>query len=270
LSKAQRQSRIVQELRTTSHLRIADLAERFDVSTETIRRDLEELSQEGLVSRAYGGALSRRAMAVQPAFGEREQANVNERWRIGELVASLIAPGEVLMVDSGATTTQFARSLAAQQKASTVLTNSLSIALALGESEDARVILCPGDFSPGEHGVYGPDTLDFLRRFRANKAILGASAIDVDGVMDVNSAAAWVKRTMMEKADETLLLVDSSKFGQRRLEIVSHLNTVDALITDAEPGPELMNALAESGTRVLVADPDAIAATAPEPRKARQ
>lgn len=264
LTKTQRQSRIVHELRTTSHLRITDLAERFGVSTETIRRDLEGLSREGVVSRAYGGAISRSPMGVQPAFGQREQEHVNERWRIGELAASLIAPGEVLLVDSGATTTQFARSLAARHKNVTVLTNSLAVALALGDGGAARTILCPGDFSGGEAGVYGPDTLDFCRRFQANKAIIGASALTSQGVMDVNSAASWVKRVMLEQADETFLLVDSSKFGQRRLEMVSPLGAVDALITDAEPDAALMEALAAAGTRVLVADPETVAQAAPE------
>ena len=105
------------------------------------------------------------------------------------------------MIDSGSTTSLFAHALAARGLALTVLTNCLLVARALGASPRCRLMLCPGEYVMREGGVYGADTLDFIRRFRANRAIIGAGGVTVDGVMDADSASCAVKRAMMERAE---------------------------------------------------------------------
>jgi DeoR/GlpR family transcriptional regulator of sugar metabolism len=249
LRKTERQQRILAELRLSPHVRISELAERFGVSTETVRRDVDLLSEKGLVSRAYGGAAPA-PMALQPSFGERAEAHLEERMRIAELAATLPQPGEVLMIDAGSTTSQFARRLAVTGRDLTVLTNSIPVAGALASNDTISVILCPGDYSPREAAVYGDETLSFLQRFRANRAFIGASGLGVEGIMDANRAATAVKRVMLRQSGERYLLVDRSKFNQRMVSIVEPLMAIDAIIADELPDGALLEALTTAGVRL--------------------
>jgi DeoR/GlpR family transcriptional regulator of sugar metabolism len=248
IRKAQRQQQILAELRLAPHVRISELAERFGVSTETVRRDVDILSEHGLVARSYGGAAA--PMAMQPSFGERDEARLDERMRIAERAAMLPQPGEVLMIDAGSTTSHFARRLAETGRELTVLTNSIPVARALGGNDSISVILCPGDYDANEAAVYGDETVSFLARFRANRGFIGASGLSADGIMDANRAATAVKRAMLRQSDERYLLADRSKFGQRRLSIVQPLTGIDALISDAAPDGQLLDALTLARVRL--------------------
>src|SRR5919202_2124740 len=253
--KQRRHQRIIAALAASPTVRISTLADEFGVSTETVRRDIDELTRRGLVDRTYGGA-SARHIGFQPAFGEREALAVEERTRIGRAAAALVKPGDVLMIDSGSTTTQFARALAAEARDLTVITNSQGVANALVDIEAVRVVFCPGEFSGRERGVYGPETIAFLDRFYADLAFIGASGLTADGPTDVVSQACWVKRSMIDRASRSVLLVDSGKFGQKHLEIVCPLNRLSGIVTDAAPSGALAQAIATAGIelRVAVAD----------------
>jgi DeoR/GlpR family transcriptional regulator of sugar metabolism len=260
IRKTERQQQILAELRLAPHVRISELAERFGVSTETVRRDVDTLSEQGLVSRAYGGAAAS-PMATQPSFGERNEAHLEERMRIAQHAILVPQAGEVLMIDAGSTTNQFARRLAVTGCDLTVITNSIPIAGVLGSNSSISVILCPGDYSPSEAAVYGDETVAFLQRFRANRVFIGASGLSVDGIMDANRSAAWIKRAMLRQSDERYLLVDHSKFNQRMLSIVEPLAAIDALISDIPPTGALFDALLDSGIHLIPEnDADPVAA----------
>jgi len=252
LRRDDRFERIMAALRVGSSVRIADLAARFGVSTETVRRDLDELSRQGLVDRTYGGA----APAVsfhEAAVDERARERVAERRRIGACAAGLIEDGDVLMIDSGSTTVHFAQRLAAAAPRITVLTNCLGVALALGPAAETRVVLCPGDYRVQEGGVFGPETAAFLQRFRATKAIIGASGLTAEGPVELDSAATWVKRTMIERAARRFLLIDESKLGALSIETVCPLDQINDLVTSAPPSAALRDALNAAGIEVHVA-----------------
>ena len=252
LHRDDRFEHVMAALRVGSSVRVADLAARFGVSTETVRRDLDELSRRGLVDRTYGGA----APAVsfhEAAIDERARERVAERRRIGACAAGLIEDGDVLMIDSGSTTVHFAQRLAAAAPHITVLTNCLGVALALGPAAETRVVLCPGDYRAQEGGVFGPETAAFLRRFRATKAIIGASGLTAEGPVELDSAATWVKRTMIERADRRFLLIDESKLGAQSIETVCPLDQIDDLVTSAMPTAALRDALDAAGIVVHVA-----------------
>ncbi len=252
LTRNERFERIIAELRASSTVRISALADEFGVSTETARRDIDELSRRGLVERTYGGAAAR-AIAREPAVNERYRLLVEERSRIGHRAAALVRPGEVLMIDSGSTTTHFARRLAVSAKNLTVVTNSVNVAVALGQNPSLRVLLCPGDYNPREAGVYGLETAVFLRRYLVTKAFIGATGLTVDGPVDMDSAACGVKRTMIERAERRFLLVDKSKFGIRSLEVVCPLAALDDVIADAAPDTALRQALADAHVELHLA-----------------
>jgi DeoR/GlpR family transcriptional regulator of sugar metabolism len=251
--KAARQQRIVAELATSPTVRISHLAERFGVSTETARRDIEELSRRGIVDRTYGGAATR-YIGFQPAVTERARHAVAERSRIGRAAAALVKSGDVVMIDSGSTTTEFARALAASLAGPiTILTNSLSVATTLVDINTIRVILCPGDLNGRERGLYGPDAVAFIGRYYADIAFIGASGLTVDGPTDVETRACSIKRAMVERASRTVLLVDSTKFDQKHLEVVCPLARISNIVTDAQPGKTLAEAMRRVGTSLNVA-----------------
>lgn len=255
LRKDERQTRILEELRGTPHVRISTLADKFDVTTETIRRDLDALSAKGLVDRAYGGA-SARPMGVQPSAYERRAEHVEERSRIGAAAAALLDPGEVLMIDAGSTTAELAQRLIHAGLSLTIVTNCYQVATAL-VAGDTRVVVCPGEFDGREAAVFGTDTVDFLRRFHANKTFIGASGVAADGFSDVNRSAVSIKRTMIERADEAWLLADHSKFDARLLEVVAPLGALTGIVCDREPTGALRSAIDRNGLRLVVADKEA-------------
>ena len=251
--KTLRQQQIVAELASSPIVRISRLAERFGVSAETARRDIEELSQRGVLDRTYGGAATR-YIGLQPAVNERDQHAVAERKRIGQAAAALVKAGDVVMIDSGSTTTQFARALAGTLAGEvTVLTNSLAVASALVDIASARIILCPGDLDARERGVYGPDTVGFIGRYYADLCFIGASGLTVDGPTDVESRACAIKRAMVDRAGRTMLLVDSTKFDQKHLEVVCPLARLSGIITDTAPPKKLGEAIKRVGVTLKIA-----------------
>lgn len=250
LSKKVRHDRILAELRTSPAIRIPALAELFGVSTETIRRDLEEMGENGLVNRTYGGAVPR-PLGLEPAWTERFNIMAAERERMAVLAADLVRPGEALMIDGGSTTLHFARRLAAVSKDLTIVTNGFPVAMALAANPGFRVICCPGTYDPREGIVDGPDTVAFLDRFQANRAFVSTSGLTVEGPTEAHSGSAAVKRAMFRRAVERVLLLDHSKFDQPNLEVVCPLGDVQRLITDAPVPDALGRALRRAGTDVL-------------------
>jgi DeoR/GlpR family transcriptional regulator of sugar metabolism len=240
--KQTRHHRIIAELAASPVVRISSLATQLGVSAETVRRDIDELTRRGLVERTYGGAATRH-VGFQPAVLERDRLVVAERARIGRHAARLVGNGDVVMIDSGSTTTQLARALVARQLTLTVLTNNIDIAAICAQNAGFRVILAPGDFDGRERGLYGAETTAFLRRFHADQAFIGASGLTEAGPTDIETRAAWVKREMLERAALTRLLVDSTKFGSRHLEIVCPLERIGGIVTDRAPEGALDQAI---------------------------
>jgi DeoR family transcriptional regulator, glycerol-3-phosphate regulon repressor len=250
VGKKGRQERILVALGASPAVRISSLASQFGVSTETIRRDLEEMGESGLVNRTYGGAVAR-PFGFEPWLGFRVATMTEEREKIGELAAGLVQSGEAIMIDGGATTLDFAHRLVTKKANLTVVTNSLAAAVALGKNPGFRVIACPGVYDYSEGIVAGPDTIAFISRFRANRVFISASGVTVEGPTDVHQGAAAVKRAMIARATERNLLVDHTKFDQPNLEVVCPLSDLSRLISDMPPPAGLASALSAAGTEVL-------------------
>jgi len=253
LRRSERLEQILLELKLRPHVRTSELAERFNVSTETIRRDVEALSEEGLVARAHGGASSP-AHLHYPGFDERNRARIEERERIGRRAAGLVEAGDTIFVDAGSTTLQFARFLAYEGTACTVVTNSLNAATTLGQSAGAEVVLCPGDFLPSEAAVVGPDAIEFIERHSVAKCFIGASSVSAEGVSETVRGFASIKRAMLRHSAEAHLLADGSKFGGPGLSRVGGLGAFTSIVTDRTPVAPFASALEGSGARVLVAE----------------
>jgi DeoR/GlpR family transcriptional regulator of sugar metabolism len=252
LSQPERHAQILALLRRDGTVRIATLAKTFDVTTETARRDLDELAETGALQRTYGGGAAR-SLIDEPGIGLRGLVHAPERARIADAAAALVQAGDALMIDAGSTTTMFAGALAVRNLHLTVVTNCLPVANALGAASRCRVILCPGDYVSREGGVFGTETIAFLRRFQANKAFIGAGGVTAGGISDAHSSGCAVKRAMLERAEQKILLVDKSKFDVAQFERVGALGEIDTLLTDGAPPRKLAAAIREAGVALTVA-----------------
>ncbi|MEO9779783.1 MAG: DeoR/GlpR family DNA-binding transcription regulator [Sedimentitalea sp.] len=242
LKKPERHAQILLELRLAPHVRISDLAKTFGVTTETVRRDIAELSAQGHLQKSHGGA-SPRAPGTHRVLNERQRERVDERQKLAQLAVGLVDDGQSLMVDAGATTMEFARALAISGKTSTVITNSLQVAMILGTSAVIRVLMTPGDYLNEEAALTGTETCAFLRRYHVDACFVGASALDQSGVSESVAGFAEVKRTMIERCRAPNFLIDGSKFGKRHLAMVAEVGEIGTLITDTRPKGGLADAL---------------------------
>jgi DeoR/GlpR family transcriptional regulator of sugar metabolism len=254
LKKSERRKQILLELKLRPHIRIAELAERFKVSAETVRRDFEALSQDGLISRAHGGA-SAPSQGHYPSLKERSGARSTEREGIGRRAAELVRDGETVMIDSGSTTIHFARALAYLGTQCTVITNSIPVAITIGDGAP-RVILCPGEYLQPESAVIGDEAVEFLSRFNVDHCMIGATGLSVEGPSENVRGFAAVKRTMLRRAARRHLLIDSEKFGRKGLAQVGDLADLDSVVVDRRPKGELLSALDGAGVSILLADQD--------------
>lgn len=249
--KAGRQEQIVADLRLYPAKRVNELAERLDVSAETIRRDLAELDERGLINRTYGGAI--RPVAYEPALTERQALMIDERERIAARAAAQIERNDILMIGGGATTLHFARQVAAIQEPMTVITHAFSIAMALAVNPLIKVLILPGQYDGREGLIHGAETIDALQHFRANKAVLGASGLTSEGPNDAAIGPGLTYGAMMRRSSQAFVLADHSKFDRPSLTVYGPWLPSVTLVSDQAPSGELAEALAVGGAHFLAA-----------------
>jgi DeoR/GlpR family transcriptional regulator of sugar metabolism len=250
--KSDRHKRILDTLRANAALRISALAKELGVSGETIRRDLAELGDAGVVNRTYGGAVAR-PFSLEPSWTDRHDQMREERAAIARLAMRLVEPGDVLMLESGSTLLHFAQILAAEGKDLTIITPCLSIAATLGQNAEITVVVCPGTFYARESIVMGAETVAFLQQFHASTGFVGSSGITEAGLNESNPGITAIKRTILSRARRRVALMDHGKFGQTGLALVCPLRELNVLATDRAPGGSLGGALREAGVEVMVA-----------------
>jgi DeoR/GlpR family transcriptional regulator of sugar metabolism len=251
LTKDERHQRILAELTADSAKRLTELARDMEVSRETVRRDLDELSRNGIIHRTYGGAVVR-PRGLEANLKARDTTFVAERKAIAKAAFELIAPGEVVMLSTGSTTLYLARYLASARKSLTVITNGLDAALILSVNPLVRVIVAPGDYDSREARLWGEETASFLRKFQADTAVIGASGLYAGGACEADSPTAWVDRVMLERAQRKILLMIHTKFDQPKLELICPLRELDVIISDRSPRGALLEAIQEAGVALKV------------------
>lgn len=251
--KTIRQRRIFEELNFQPSLRVAELADRLGVSTETVRRDLAELTQEGLISRTYGGAVRR--SSLEPGLNERHALLVEERQAIARAAVADLAGARHLMIGSGATTVHVARRLAFEMNNLTVITHSFGVATVLSLNPTIRVLVTPGVYHAEEGAIHGAQSLRFLEDYRVDWAILGASGLDEEGASDALIEAAEVYSMMMRRSQRTMIVADASKFGQHFPARYATWDRVDKLVSDAAPKGSLARAIKNGGADVRLPPP---------------
>jgi DeoR/GlpR family transcriptional regulator of sugar metabolism len=217
---------------------VAELAEHFQVSTMTIRRDLNALNSKGLLERARGGALANESLVNEIPYKVKATSNVEIKKSIAQEAVRLVRDGDSLILDAGSTTLEIAKQLKLARKDITVLTNDLNIALELADEPNLRVITTGGRVQPGTYSLFGEEALDFITSVSVNTVFLGGGAIDTtSGVYTPTLEKAYIKRAMISSAAKIVLVADHTKFGCRAFAKVCDFNEVDVVISDKELDP---------------------------------
>jgi DeoR family transcriptional regulator of aga operon len=248
----ERRRLIVEILNRDGRVLVGALAKHFRTSQVTIRKDLETLQAHGRIHRTHGGALPARESALEdPTLREKEKLHRKEKLQIAAAAARMVREGQVVILDSGTTTTAIARALREFENL-TIITNAVNIAAELSGST-LEVILTGGTLRKNSFSLVGPIAEETLRRLNADILFLGVDGFDVHyGLSTPNLLEAKVNRCMMEVARIVVAVCDSSKFGRRSLSSIAPLSAVQQLITDRGIPKSDLAALKKIGLEVTL------------------
>ncbi len=245
----ERQQSLVECVRTSGYLTVEALAQQFEVTAQTIRRDVAQLSEAGLVKRYHGG-VAWVSSVENIAYTRRQVLNINEKQCIARAVAAQVPNGKSLLINIGTTTEEVARALLSH-KGLSVVTNNLNVASILSVNPDCEVIITGGVVRHRDRGVTGEATIDFIRQFKVDIGIIGVSAIDLDGTLrDYDYREVRVAQTIMQQSREVWMVADSSKIGRDALVRLGHLSDIHALFTDAPLPAALASVAQDTCTRL--------------------
>lgn len=246
----ERQLQIDEMIRREGEVSVDELAMRFDVSTETIRRDLSLLAEDGRVQKVHGGARRPRLIA-EGSFSERLGTAATAKARIGRRLGDAVEAGETLFIDTGSTTLAAAETLAAIPGL-TIITNSCRLAERLVQSgSDAAIYLLGGHYGGDNAQTTGAAALEQLRGFRADRAVITVAAIDpASGAMDASHDEAQVARAMIGNARSLTVLADATKFGRHAAFAVCTCAEIDLIISDGQLDKGHKEALTNMGVEV--------------------
>jgi DeoR family transcriptional regulator, fructose operon transcriptional repressor len=242
-------------IRERGRISVAELAERFGVTGETARRDLAALERAGLLRRVHGGAVATTALSmIEPGVAERDSTRAEQKGNIAKAAVALLPQtGGAVLLDAGTTTARLA-SLMPVDRELFVVTNSLGIAARLGGQAGVELRLIGGRVRGVTQACVGDETVRALDDLRLDVAFLGANAVSArHGFTTPDPDEAAVKRAMARCARQVVVLADSSKLGQEQLVRFAATDDVDTLVTDADAGPDELEALRARGIDVVVA-----------------
>lgn len=233
----------------------AQLADEFDVSEMTIRRDLETLEADGLARRVRGGAISVISRGYEPPFAVRATTSPGIKEAIGAAAASLVNDGDTIIIDVGTTTLALARALHGKRGV-TVVTPSLPVAVELGNDPDMRVVVTGGLVRGGELSLTGGMALDAFASMNCDLAFIGVAGLCPEpGLTEYNPDDARVKRAALAAARRAVVLADSSKLGRVAFSTVAPLSAIDTLVTDAIAEHPVARDIAASGVDIVQVKP---------------
>lgn len=236
---------------------VDELAARYLVTPQTIRRDLNTLCDRGLLARTHGGARPVNSVSNN-AYEARKAEAFDEKRRIGLAAASLIAPNTSLILNIGTTTEQVAHAIYDHQDL-VVITNNLNVVNILSGSPKKELILAGGVVRQIDGGVVGEAAVEFIRQFRVDLAVIGASALDEDGaVLDFDYREVSVARAIIECARKVMLVFDCTKFQRSATVRICDISQVDFVVTDRAPSGKFLDRCVQEGVEVLIAGADAI------------
>ncbi|AZG14028.1 DeoR/GlpR transcriptional regulator [Cupriavidus pauculus] len=249
-----RQTALLEEVRTQGFASIDELARKFGVTLQTVRRDVNLLAENGMLARFHGGVRMEGSTTENIAYRQRQVLNAEGKQRIARAVAAAVPEGCSLILNIGTTVEEVARALV-HHRGLRVITNNLHVANILADNPDCEVIVAGGVLRSRDRGIIGEATVEFIRQFKVDIGLIGISGIETDGTLrDYDFREVKVARTIMEHSREIWLAADASKFNRRAMVELAPLSSIDRLFTDEPLHAPYDAMLADSGVKCVVAD----------------
>jgi DeoR family glycerol-3-phosphate regulon repressor len=246
-----RQHEILETARQSGKVTVDELVARFDVTPQTIRKDLNDLCEQRLLTRTHGGALLSSGV-VNVAYESRRQLAAGEKRRIGARAAALIPNDASLFVNIGTTTEEVARALL-QHEGLLVITNNIHVATILMPHPKIEVIVTGGMVRRADGGIVGEQAVDLIGQFKVDYAVIGVSAIDDDGaLLDFDYREVRAAQKIIENARTVILVSDAMKFTRSAPVRIGHISEIDFFVTDAEPPEAIVDICRHNGVTVEV------------------
>ncbi|MCM1388410.1 MAG: DeoR/GlpR family DNA-binding transcription regulator [Bacillus sp. (in: Bacteria)] len=248
---AERRNLILEKIHEDKKVIVGELSKEYDVSEETIRRDLDKLEEDGHVIKSYGGAILNEKSSIDLPFNIRWKANPQGKQRIAELISEEIEDGDHIMLDASTTAVFIAKNIK-QKRHLTVVTNSIEILLELSDVSGWDIIAAGGLLKAGSMSLLGKKAADSIRSYHVDKVFFSCKGIDLEnGVTDGNDETAGIKQNMIQAAKKVYLAVDSSKFGKTALSEICALSGIDAIVTDKKPDDDWLKIFDKMGITCL-------------------
>ncbi len=258
MKKSERIEKIISLLQRENGLPIQTISRHLDVSHMTVRRDLEQLVEDGLVKQIHGGVILARGneptnQQSPYSLNSAETVQVEEKQRIGEFAAGLIEPEDTLIIDSGSTT-EFLANAVPEDLSLTIICYALNIISATARLKGCRHVFAGGTMHENTLMFESPEGMELIKRHRATRAFVSAAGVHPEfGVTCLNMYERETKRAVIEASDQKILLVDSSKFGLIRSDYFAELGDFDAVVTDRSVPEEYVRYMEQLGVRLYLA-----------------
>lgn len=247
----ERRNEILTRLSTDGKVLVADLAKEFEVTEETIRRDLEKLDNDGLARKTYGGAVKNENFNIDLPFHVRKQTNVESKKRIASLIGEMINDGDYIMLDSSTTALCVIKSIL-HKKNITLITNSIEILIELCNKPEWNILSTGGMLKEGGLSLVGYQAEKMISGFHVDLAICSCKGIDeFNGITDSNERDAEIKKAFFKSANHKLLAVDSSKFDKASFVKVCGFNEIDTIVTEEKPSEIWLERLKQNNVKVV-------------------
>ena len=246
-----RQHDILSLAETEGYVGVENLAETFEVTQQTIRRDINNLCDQELLTRTHGGAFYSSGVR-NFAYKSRKSLASDEKKEIADAVAAIIPDNSSIVINIGTTTEQVAESLLSHQGLK-VITNNINIVNIFAQSNNAEVWLAGGKVRNLDSAVIGKNTADFIKQFKVDYAVVGVSAIDNDGsLIDFDSEEVLVSRAIFKHCRKLILVADNFKFERTAPMLIGNISEIDTLVTNIQPSPEIINICNKNNVEIIV------------------
>lgn len=251
-----RQEQILELVQRQGYVSVEALAQRFSVTPQTVRRDINQLSDMALVQRYHGGA-GVASSVENVAYTTRQVLCLEEKQRIARLVSSFIPDHASLFINIGTTTEEIAKTLL-NHRGLKVITNNLNVANIMCSNSEFEVIVAGGVVRGRDRGIIGEPTIDLISQFKVDFGIIGISGIDTEGVLlDFDYREVRVAQAIIRNSRRVYLAADHSKFGRNAMVRMGDIEQVTALFTDCAPTTAFQNLMTAKGVELYVADGEA-------------
>lgn len=247
-----RHTQMLDVVRTHGPQTIETLAERFGVTLQTVRRDVQRLAEAGLLSRFHGGVRLPGSTTQNIAYRQRQAMQSDAKTRIARAIAARVPDGCSLILNIGTTIEAVAQELR-HHRGLRVITNNLHVAAVMSTNPEFEVIVAGGQVRTSDQGIVGEATVEFMRQFRVDIGLIGISGIECDGTLrDFDYREVKVARTIIEQSRQVWLAADLSKFNRPAMVELARFDDIDVLFTDAEPPAPFDRLLADCDVECVV------------------